>query len=69
VNVQGTNISIGEAQQTTEVEIEASNIRIGTAGFLNNVYIGNTYSNVRIECMDNAPIRVAQFMDQINPDI
>ena len=67
VNVQGTNISIGDAQQTTNVEIEANNIRIGTAGFLNNVYIGNVYSNVRIESMDNAAIGVGNFFDQINP--
>lgn len=67
VNVQGTNISIGDAQQTTNVEIEGGNIRIGTAGFLNNVYIGNTFSNVRIESMDNAAIGVGNFFDQINP--
>ena len=67
VNVKAINISIGEPLQTTDVEIEGSNIRIGTAGFLNNVYIGNTFSNVRIESMDNAAIRVGQYMDQINP--
>ena len=67
VNVQGTNISIGEPLQTTNVEIEGSNIRIGTAGYLNNVYIGNTFSNVRIESMDNAAIGVGNFFDQLNP--
>ena len=53
-----------EPLQTTDVEIEASNIRIGTAGYLNNVFIGNTFSNVRIESMDNVAIGVPNYLNQ-----
>ena len=57
-----TNITGGST-----INIEATDIYMGTDGFFNNVNIGSAFSNVRIRSMDNAAIRVGQYLDQLNP--
>jgi hypothetical protein len=67
MNLKGNTINIGEnllSMVGTTVNIEANNIFMGTAGYLNNVTIGNNYSNVRIQSMSNTSINVSSFMDQ-----
>ena len=67
MNLKGNTINIGEdvlSMTGTTVNIEANNIYMGTAGYLNNVTIGNNYSNVRIQSMTNTAINVGNFMDQ-----
>jgi hypothetical protein len=67
MNLNGTTINIGEnllSAVGTTVNIEANNIYMGTAGYLNNVYIGNNYSNVRIQSMTGSAINVGNFLDQ-----
>jgi hypothetical protein len=66
-NILGTNVNIGQnliSTNGTTVNIEANTINMGTAGYLNNVYIGNNYSNVRIQSMTGSAINVGNFLDQ-----
>ena len=71
-NINGTTINIGDVDSTgfqnvvssDNINIQAKNIAIGTAGYLNNVYIGNSFSNVRIESMDSKAIIIDNFMTQ-----
>ena len=67
MNLKGNTINIGEnllSMVGTTVNIEANNIFMGTAGYLNNVTIGSTFSNVRIQSMTGTSISVNNFMDQ-----
>ena len=64
-NIKGTTINIGKGQVAGgDIHIEAPNIYMGTEGYFNNIYIGSTFSNVRIESMDNTAINFGNFISQ-----
>ena len=67
--LQGSTINVGDATNTSTINIEGNNgctINIGVAAFLNSINIGNNLSTVTIKCITDTAITVFNPMDQMN---
>jgi hypothetical protein len=63
IGIHAIKINVGSFTTST-TNIEGSTIRIGTSSLLNDIYIGNSFSNVTISCYNNNSIKVSNFIDQ-----
>jgi hypothetical protein len=69
-NINTNHINTNEITTSIDVfgikttNIESNTINIGTDSFLNNVNIGNSFSNVTIRCYNNAPLNISNFINQ-----